>query len=134
MGYSIFAVGIGYVILSEYHIANLRFQDMAAEDLKSKSLDICQPKRRVLSWHMTVIEVFIKDQLLILKGALDKYNIYLFMPNSIEDFKSNQYQNFQLVLPMRFHFMMYFVNGIMLRVSGYCIVHLLKSTLKNRNC
>ena len=41
-----------------------------------------------------------------LKGALDKYNIYLFKSNSIEDFKLNQYRNFQLILSMRFHFMM----------------------------
>ena len=71
----------------------------------------------------------------LIKGALDKYNIYLFKSNSIEDFKLNQYQNFQLILPMRFHFMMYFVNSIIFRVShiavGCCIVYLLKSTFKN---
>ena len=46
-----------------------------------------------------------------IKGALDKYNIFL------EDFKLNQYQNFQLILPMHFHFMRYFVNNIIFRVS-----------------
>ena len=59
-----------------------------------------------------------------IKGALDKYNIYLFKCNSIEDFKLNQYRNFQLILPMRFHFMMYFVNSIIFRVSHrllYCV-------------
>ena len=30
----------------------------------------------------------------LLKGALDKCNIYLIISNSIEDFKLNQYQNF----------------------------------------
>ena len=58
------------------------------------------------------------------KGALDKYNIYLFKSNSIEDFKLNQYRNFQLILPMRFHFMMYFVNSIIFSVSHrllYCV-------------
>ena len=56
--------------------------------------------------------------------ALDKYNIYLFITNSIEDFKLNQYRNFQLILPMRFHFMRYFVNSIIFRVSHrllYCV-------------
>ena len=75
----------------------------------------------------------------ILKGALDKYNIYLFISDSIEDIEFSQYQNFQLILPMRFHFMRYFVNSIIFRVShihdiGYCIVYLLKSTLKKRKC
>ena len=51
----------------------------------------------------------------LLKGALDKYNIYFFMSNSIEAFKSNQYQHFQLILPMRFHFMRYFDNSIILK-------------------
>ena len=60
----------------------------------------------------------------LLTGALDKYNIYLFTSNSTEDFELNQYQNFQLILPMRFHFMRYFVNSITFRVSHrllYCV-------------
>ena len=59
-----------------------------------------------------------------LKGALDKCNIYLFISSSKEDFKSNQYRNFQLILPMRFHFMRYFVNSIIFRVPHrllYCV-------------
>ena len=62
--------------------------------------------------------------LCMVKGALNKYNIYPLIYNSIEDFKSNQYRNFQLILPMRFHFMMYFVNIIIYRVSHrlpYCV-------------
>ena len=51
------------------------------------------------------------------KGVLDKYNINLFISNSIEDIKVNQYRNFQLIPPMRFHFMGYFVNNITFRVS-----------------
>ena len=65
------------------------------------------------SWEMTS-----------LKGALDKFNIYFCISNSIEDFKSNIYQNFQPILPMRFHFMKYFVNSIISRVSHrllYCV-------------
>ena len=61
---------------------------------------------------------------ILVKGALDKYNIYLFISNSIEDFKSKQYRKFQLILPMRFHFMKYFVNSIILRVPHrllYCV-------------
>ena len=59
-----------------------------------------------------------------IKGALDKYNIYLFTSNSIEDLKSNQYRKFQLILSMGFHFMRYFVNSIIFRVSHrllYCV-------------
>ena len=59
-----------------------------------------------------------------MKWALDKYNIYLFISNSIEDFKLNQYQNFQLILPMHFHFMRYFMNSIIFIVSHrllYCV-------------
>ena len=44
----------------------------------------------------------------LFKGELDKYNIYLFISNSKEDSKLNLYQNFQLILPMRFPFMRYF--------------------------
>ena len=59
-----------------------------------------------------------------IKGALDKYNIILFIFNSIENFIWNQYWNLQLILPMRFHFMGYFVNSIICRVSHrllYCV-------------
>ena len=59
-----------------------------------------------------------------LKGALDKYNIYLFIFSSIEDIKSNQYRKFQLILPTCFHFMRYFVNSIIFRVPHrllYCV-------------
>ena len=58
------------------------------------------------------------------KGALDKYNIYIFISNSIEEFNLNQYRNFQLILPKRFHFMSDFVNIIISRVSHrqlYCV-------------
>ena len=48
---------------------------------------------------------------------MDKYNIYLFVSYSIEDFRLNQCQIFQLNLPMRFHFMRYFVSIIIFRVS-----------------
>ena len=53
---------------------------------------------------------------IVIKGALDKYNSYLFIPSSMEDLKSNQYRKFQLILPMRFHFMRCFVNSIISRV------------------
>ena len=53
---------------------------------------------------------------LVLKGALDKYNNYPFVSSSIEDLKSNHYRKFQLIPPMRFHFMRYFVNNIIFRV------------------
>ena len=49
--------------------------------------------------------------------TLDKYSIYLFVPNSIENYEINQYQTFQLILPMRFHLMRSFVNSIIPRVS-----------------
>ena len=52
-----------------------------------------------------------------IKGALDKCNSYLFISNSIENFKFNQYWKFQLILLMRYHFMRYFVNNIIFRVS-----------------
>ena len=53
----------------------------------------------------------------LVKGVLDKCNIYRFISNSIEDIKSNQYRNFQLILPKHFHFMRYFMNSIIFRVS-----------------
>ena len=56
------------------------------------------------------------------KGALDKYNIYLFISNSIQDLESNQYRKFQLIPLMRFHFMRYFVNSIIFRVPPYAAV------------
>ena len=36
-------------------------------------------------------------------------DIIIFISDSIEDFKLNLYPNFQLILPMHFHFMRYFV-------------------------
>ena len=59
-----------------------------------------------------------------LKGRWTSITSYLFISNSKEDFKLNQYQNFQLILPMCFHFMRYFVNSIIFRVSHrllYCV-------------
>ena len=56
--------------------------------------------------------------------ALDKCNIYHFISNSIENFKLNQYWNFQLILSLCYPFMSYFVNSIIFRVSHwllYCI-------------
>ena len=58
------------------------------------------------------------------QGVLDKYNIHLFISNSTEDFRLNLYRNFQLILIMRFHFMGYFVNSIISKVSHrilYCV-------------
>ena len=82
-------------------------------------------------YHISIVTVYnhiTYDQSKLLKqslkGALDKYNIYLFISNSKEDFELNQYRNFQLILPMRFHFMRYFVNSIISWVSHrllYCV-------------
>ena len=55
---------------------------------------------------------------------ITKYNNYHFISSSIEDLKSNQYRKFQLIPPMRFHFMRYFVNNIIFRVPHrllYCV-------------
>ena len=56
-----------------------------------------------------------------------KYNIDLFISYFIEYFKFNQYPNFQLILPMCFHFMRYFVNSIIFSVSHtllyYCVLY-----------
>ena len=60
----------------------------------------------------------------LLKEALDKYNTYPFISNSIEGFKLNQHRNFQLIMSMHFHFMRYLVNSIIFRVSHtllYCV-------------
>ena len=59
-----------------------------------------------------------------IKGALDKYNIYFCLSNSVENLKLHQHRNFQLILPMHFHFMRYFVNSIISSVSHrllYCV-------------
>ena len=40
----------------------------------------------------------------VVKGPLDKYNIYLFISNSMEDFKLNQYRKFQLIFANAFSF------------------------------
>ena len=58
------------------------------------------------------------------KGALDKYNIYLFVSCSKENFITNQYQKFQPILPMRFHFIQSFAINIIPRVPHrplYCV-------------
>ena len=59
------------------------------------------------------------------KGALDKYySTSVFAFNLTENYKINQYQTFQLILLMLFHFMRSFVNSIIPRVfhrSVYCV-------------
>ena len=69
----------------------------------------------------------------MIKGALDKYNIYLFISNSIEDFELNQ--KFSADSANAFSFYEVFCEQHHLPPEcpiGYCIVYLLKSTLKNR--
>ena len=39
-----------------------------------------------------------------LKGHWTSITSIFFISSSIEDLKSNQYQKFQLILPIRFHF------------------------------
>ena len=77
-----------------------------------------------------VISSFIKV-LLTIKGALDKYNMYLFISNSVEDVKLNQYQNFQLI--SAFYDTFCEQHHLQCPIC-YCIVYLLKSTLKNKKC
>ena len=72
---------------------------------------------------------------LYFKGALDKYNIYLFACCSREKFIINPYQKFQPIRPMRFHFIWFLAKSIIPECPiGPCIMYLLKSTSKNRNC
>ena len=63
-----------------------------------------------MSKHYFFIFIF------FIKGTLDKSNIYLFISSSIKNCKSKLYRKFQFILPMRFHFMRYFVNNIIFRV------------------
>ena len=49
--------------------------------------------------------------------SLNKCNIYLFVSNSIESVKINQYQTFQLILLMQIDFMWSYKNGIIPQVS-----------------
>ena len=54
----------------------------------------------------------------ILKGHWTSITyFYLFKSNSMAEFKANQYQHFPPILLMRFHFIRYFVNSIIFRVS-----------------
>ena len=65
-----------------------------------------------------------------IKGTQDKYNIFLFMSNYIEDFEISTW----------FCQCIFILWGILWTASplecpiGYCIVYLLKSTLENRKC
>ena len=52
-----------------------------------------------------------------LKETLDKSDIFLLISKSIEDIKYNQYQNFQIILLICFHFMRYFMNSIIFGMS-----------------
>ena len=66
------------------------------------------------SFSVYMLKVYIgllKEGYIILKGAFDKYIIYLLVSNSIENFNINQYQTFQQILPMHFHLMWSFVTA-----------------------
>ena len=70
-----------------------------------------------------------------LKGAVDKYNIHLLACCSKENFEISQYQKFQPIRPMRFHFIWFlWTTSYPECLISHCIVLLLKSTSKNRNC
>ena len=71
------------------------------------------------------------------KGALDKYNIYLMISKSVEDIKLNPLLPADSAIAFSFYdvFCETFVDSISpVCPIGYCIVYLLKSTLKNRKC
>ena len=113
-----------YIYLTEFSCNNFAdFLDVQVEKIKILSSWWCcfvAATSPIGTTHLT-LELFLFSYI---KGTLDKYNIYLLILNSIEDYKLNQYQNFQLFLPMRFHFMRYFVNCIIFRVSHrllYCV-------------
>ena len=58
------------------------------------------------------------------KEALDKYNMYLFVSCSTENYKINQYKKFQSIQPKHCHFIWFLVNSIIPRVSHrplYCV-------------
>ena len=60
----------------------------------------------------------------LLKGHWTSVTSIFLSSNSTEDIKLNPDRNFQLFLPMRFHFTRYFVNSIISRVSHrllYCV-------------
>ena len=68
-----------------------------------------------------------------LQGHFTSIKSIFFKSNSIEDFELNQYRDFQLILPMRFYLMRYFVNSIMFRVSHrllYCVLFYWSRLLK----
>ena len=81
-------------------------------------------------WKSMSIVIILPPAIFSIKGALDKYNIYL-LSNCIEDFKLNQCWNFQLILPMHFHFRW----GILWTASssecpvGYCYFILYSTVL-----
>ena len=54
-----------------------------------------------------------------------------FVVNSMENYEINQYQPFQLTLPMRFHFKRSFKHHPECPI-GHCVVY--KSILRNRKC
>ena len=60
-----------------------------------------------------------------LKGQyIDNYNVYLFVSCSKENFKISKYQKLQPIRPILFHFIWFFVNSIIPRVSDrplYCV-------------
>ena len=63
------------------------------------------------------------------KEALDKYNVHLLVSYSVEDFKLSQYWPFQLIMTMRYHFIRYFVNSIIFRVSHRLLLYIYWSRL-----
>ena len=80
--------------------------------------------RTIKDWNSLPPDIQTIEDNIIFKGALDKYNICLFISSSIEDLKSNQYRKFLLILSMPFHFTRYFVNSIIFRVPHrllYCV-------------
>ena len=59
-----------------------------------------------------------------LKGALDKYNIYFFKANSVENFEFKPVPKFSADSANAFSFYEYFVNSTVSRVSHrllYCV-------------
>ena len=70
-----------------------------------------------------------------LKGHWTRITSISFLSCSKENCKINQYQQFQPIRPMHFHFIWFLVNGIISRVSHRPLYSVfIKVDFKNRNC
>ena len=87
--------------------------EMERERLRTTLTEYSRLPSQLVQWNPSCIRRWDSD--CVRKYVL--YSISLLISNSVDNFELNQYQNSQMIMLIRFHFMRYFVNSIIFLIQ-----------------